>query len=90
MGRQWQELFNDKTYSFVGMMNPDFVKLGEARGIDSFRAHTKKEIRTHIRTARKIKGAVVIDCNIAMEENVFPMVPSGVGINNMVLNNHDK
>ncbi len=80
MVRQWQELFQDKTYSFVNMQNPDFVKLGEAYGIPSFRATNRKEAREAIQKSRAIDGPTLIEFKIAMEENVFPMVPQGASL----------
>ncbi|MBI5415097.1 biosynthetic-type acetolactate synthase large subunit [Candidatus Peregrinibacteria bacterium] len=77
MVRQWQELFHDKTYSFVDMKTPDFVKLAEANEIPGFRANNQKETREAIKKARKIKGPVLIECNVSQEENVFPMVAAG-------------
>lgn len=77
MVRQWQDLFNDKRYSFVDMTTPDFVKLGEAYGIPSFRATNKTEAREAIQKARAIDGPVLIECMIEKEDNVFPMVPQG-------------
>ncbi len=77
MVRQWQDLFNEKRYSFVDMTTPDFVKLGEAYGISSFRATNKKEAREAIQKARAIQGPVLIEFMITKEENVFPMVPQG-------------
>ncbi|MEI7510571.1 MAG: biosynthetic-type acetolactate synthase large subunit [Candidatus Peregrinibacteria bacterium] len=80
MVRQWQELFQDKAYSFVNMQNPDFVKLAEAYGIPAFRAETKKEAHEAIKKARAINGPALIEFKIAMEENVFPMVPQGASL----------
>jgi acetolactate synthase I/II/III large subunit len=80
MVRQWQELFNNKAYSFVNMQNPDFVKLGEAYGIKSFRVEQKEEAREVIKKARAFDGPVLIEFKIAMEENVFPMVPQGASL----------
>ncbi len=77
MVRQWQELFHDKTYSFVDMMNPDFVKLAEANGIAGFRASTKEEAVKCVKKARAIKGPVLVEFNVETEENVFPMVAQG-------------
>ena len=77
MVRQWQEMFHEKTYSFVDMLNPDFVKLAEANGIPGFRANTKEEAKKIIRKARKMKGPLLIELRVAMEENVFPMVAQG-------------
>jgi acetolactate synthase-1/2/3 large subunit len=76
MVRQWQELF-ESGYSFVDMQNPDFVKLGEAYGIPSFKATNKENAREYIKKCRELKGPTLIEFHITKEENVFPMVPQG-------------
>ena len=76
MVRQWQELF-ESGYSFVDMQNPDFVKLGEAYGIPSFKATDLESARKYIQHVRNIDGPTLIEFHIAKEENVFPMVPQG-------------
>lgn len=79
MVRQWQELF-ESGYSYVNIANPDFVKLGEAYGIPSFRAETPEEAEEMITKARAIDGPVLIEFKTIKEENVFPMVPQGKGL----------
>lgn len=77
MVRQWQELFFDKNYSSTPLMNPDFVKLAEACGIQGLRAQKVEEIDEMIQTARSIDGPVLCEFVVEQEENVYPMVPSG-------------
>ena len=79
MVRQWQELF-ESGYSYVNIQDPDFVKLGEAYGIPSFRATTPEEAEEMIQKARAINGPVLIEFHTIKEENVFPMVPQGKGL----------
>jgi acetolactate synthase-1/2/3 large subunit len=79
MVRQWQELF-ESGYSYVDIQNPDFIKIGEAYGIPSFKAQTIAEAQEAIKKAREIDGPVFIEFMIAKEENVFPMVPQGLGL----------
>ena len=90
MVRQWQELFYDKRYAFTvltedeNVMCPDFVKLAESYGAKGFRATKKDEVDKVIQAALDAEGPVVVDIHIEREENVFPMVPAGESISNMM------
>jgi acetolactate synthase-1/2/3 large subunit len=86
MVRQWQELFMNKRYSATPMeCAPDFVKLAEAYGAVGLRATKPNEIGPVIAEAVSVKKPVVIDFRVAREENVFPMVPAGAGLAEMIL-----
>jgi acetolactate synthase-1/2/3 large subunit len=86
MVRQWQEIFYDRNYSSVQMgCLPDLVKLAEAYGAVGLRATEPHELRGVLETGLAIPGVVVMDIHVAQEENVFPMVPSGAGLKEMVL-----
>ena len=81
---QWQEMFNEKRYSFVDLEhNPDFVKLGEAYGIKSVEL-SKPEDLVQMEELLKTDGPVLINCIVEKEENVFPMIPSGTSVDQMV------
>ncbi|MEA3490089.1 MAG: biosynthetic-type acetolactate synthase large subunit [Candidatus Omnitrophota bacterium] len=90
MVRQWQELFYDKRYAFTILTKgecglcPDFVKLAESYGAKGIRVTRKDEVRKAIKDALKEKGPVVMDFHVEREENVFPMVPAGESISNML------
>ena len=86
MVRQWQELFYKKRYSYtcLGGVSPDFVKLAESYGAVGIRVTRKDEVRPAIEQALKIDNVVFIDFHIEKEENVFPMVPAGEAINRMI------
>lgn len=84
MVRQWQELFLDKRYSHVDMINPDFVKLAEAYGAVGLRVEKPEDVRPALEEAINSKKTYVIDCVIEREENVFPMVPAGSAIYDML------
>jgi acetolactate synthase-1/2/3 large subunit len=84
MVRQWQELFFEKNYSQVKLFNPDFVKLAEACGITAFRAKTAQDMKDVIAKMRSTDGPVLCDFVVAMEENVFPMVPSGKSLSDTI------
>ncbi|MDD4956451.1 MAG: biosynthetic-type acetolactate synthase large subunit [Candidatus Omnitrophica bacterium] len=90
MVRQWQELFYDKRYAWTVLSEkaatvcPDFVKLAESYGAKGIRISEKKNVKKAIKEALKEKGPVIMDFIIEREENVFPMVPAGETISNML------
>ena len=85
MVRQWQELFYHRRYSQTTLTgNPDFVKVAEAFGARGLRLEDPKDIRAKLEETLATDGPVVLDCRIAPEENVFPMVPAGQAINRMI------
>lgn len=87
MVRQWQEMFYSERYSQVDLQaSPDFVKLTEAYGGVGFRATTPEELRDVLQKAKSIMDRpVVIDCVIPTSENVYPMIPSGQSIQEMMI-----
>lgn len=87
MVRQWQELFYGKRYSSSDLdaSNPDFVKLAEAYGAVGLRAKTPVEMQDALSQALQVKDRpVVIDIWVRKEENVYPMVPPGAAVHEMV------
>jgi acetolactate synthase-1/2/3 large subunit len=84
MVRQWQEMFFEKRYSSTKILAPDFVKMGEAYGIWSKRVEKKSELSGAIREAMELKGPAILDVHIPEEENVYPMVPAGAGLKDMI------
>lgn len=84
MVRQWQELFYKKRYSHTCLYNPDFVRLAESYGAVGIRVTKKEEVRPAIEKALSIENTVFIDFHIEPEENVFPMVPAGQAINQII------
>jgi len=85
MVRQWQEFFYNKRYSHTSIQNSvDFVKLIEAYGGVGFRATEKSQVEETIKKALSIDNVVVVDFWIDREENVYPMVPAGSPINQML------
>lgn len=85
MVRQWQELFWQRRYSHVALMNPDFVKLGEAYGIPSMRVSATGDVDDTIRKAMaRNDGPVLVEFRVIEEDNVYPMIPSGQTINEMI------
>ena len=85
MVRQWQEIFYKKNYAGTVLVgNPDFVKLAEAYGACGIRAKEKQEVVPALKKALKYPGPVLIDFLIEPEENVWPMVPAGMSIRQMM------
>lgn len=85
MVAQWQRLFYNRRYSAVNLENlPDFVKLAEAYGAQGFRVGSLKEFSEAVKKAIKNEVTTVIDVPISSEENVFPMIPPGKGLKDVV------
>jgi acetolactate synthase-1/2/3 large subunit len=86
MVRQWQQLFYDHNYSSVDMeWTPDFLKLADAYGATGLRATRPDELAAVLERGLSAPGVVVMDIVVEVEENVYPMIPPGAGINEMVL-----
>ncbi len=86
MVRQWQELFWDKRYSHTCMnFQPDFIKLADAYGAAGIRVTEKSEVENAIRAALDITDRpIVLDFQVDREENVYPMVPAGKSVKEMI------
>ncbi len=87
MVRQWQNLFYDNRLSGVDMEgNPDFVKLAQSYGIKGFRIRRSADVRRIIGSALEYHdGPCVIDVEVEKEDNVFPMIPAGASLSEMIL-----
>lgn len=86
MVRQWQERFYDNVYAHTDIMcGPDFVKLADAYGALGLRATEKHEVEDVIVKALAHDGPVIMDFQVDREEGVYPMVPAGAAITNMIL-----
>ncbi|MBN1408414.1 MAG: biosynthetic-type acetolactate synthase large subunit [Calditrichaceae bacterium] len=88
MVRQWQELFHAEKYSFtdLGASNPDFVKVGEAFGIPSVSTDKIDEVDGIIdQLLAKTDGPMLAEFKVVKEDMVFPMVPSGGSISDMIV-----
>src|SRR5271157_4583552 len=86
MVRQWQERFYDNVYAHTDIMAaPDFVKLAEAYGALGLRARTTAEVEPMIKQALDTPGPVIMDFIVEREEGVYPMVPAGVSMKEMIL-----
>lgn len=85
MVRQWQELFFDRRYSFTEMISPDFVKVAEAYGIEGHSVHDRENLDIAMKKMLEAKGPYLLEVMIEKEDNVFPMVPQGASVSNIIL-----
>jgi len=84
MVRQWQQFFYGGRYVATPMRSPDFVKLAEAHGLLGLRATNRKEVAEAVSRARAHDGTAVIDFRVVQEDSVYPMVPSGADLHDMI------
>jgi acetolactate synthase-1/2/3 large subunit len=84
MVRQWQEFFYERRYCATPLRSPDFVKLAEAHGLTGLRVTERSEVERAVRQAQETKGSVVIDFRVEQEDSVYPMVPTGADLHNMI------
>ncbi len=89
MVRQWQELFHEKRYSFVDISSPDYVALSAAYNIPGQKVSTREDLVQALETMLKTEGPYLLDVVVAKEDNIFPMVPQGKGVAEIVLTKDD-
>ena len=87
MVRQWQELFYDNRLSGVDLEgNPDFVKLAQAYGIKAWRIKRPADVDRVLAQARDYRdGPCVVVAEVVKEDNVFPMIPAGAALRDMLI-----
>ncbi|MGO1469422.1 MAG: biosynthetic-type acetolactate synthase large subunit [Tissierella sp.] len=85
MVRQWQDIFNDKRYSFVDLdHNPDFEMMGKVYGIRSESIRTKEDLESKFPELINSHEVVLINCIVEKEANVYPMIPGGTDVSQMM------
>jgi acetolactate synthase I/II/III large subunit len=84
MVRQWQEFFYDRRYSATPLLSPNFAKLAEAFGLQGFTVRSRGQVVPAIREARQHRGTSLINFLVEQEDSVFPMVPSGAALDQMI------
>jgi acetolactate synthase-1/2/3 large subunit len=84
MVRQWQEFFYDKRYVATPLVAPDFAALANAFGIRGERITTRADVVPTIRSARESQETVLIDFRVEQEDSVYPMVPAGASLHDMI------
>ncbi len=85
MVRQWQELFNDRRYSFVDIKSPDFVQVAKGYGIEGRKISNREELRDGLSAMLKTKHSFLLEVMVGKENNVFPMVPQGCSVSEIRL-----
>jgi len=85
MVRQWQELFHEKRYSFTEKINPNFVKLAEAYDIPAKKVTERADLAGAIKEMLDAKTPYFLEVVVGKEDNVFPMVPAGAGVAEVIL-----
>ncbi len=85
MVRQWQELFNEKRYSFVDITSPDFVKLADSYYIPGKRVSERNALVSSLEEMLNHKGSYLLEIMVTKENNVFPMVPQGCSVSEIRL-----
>ena len=86
MVRQWQQLFFNRRYSFTELENPDFSKIAAAYNIPSRRVTEPAQLGNALREMAAAKGAYLLEVAVLPEENVFPMVPAGASLSELLYN----
>ena len=84
MVRQWQQFFYGGRYAATPLRGPDFVKLAEAHGLLGLRVTEREQIEGVVAAARASKDTVVIDFRVEQEDSVYPMVPAGADLQDMI------
>ncbi|MBP9103471.1 MAG: biosynthetic-type acetolactate synthase large subunit [Chitinophagaceae bacterium] len=85
MVRQWQELFHQRRYSFTDITSPDFVQLAKAYRIEGKSVRKREELKSSLSEMLNHKGSYLLEVMVGKENNVFPMVPQGKGVSEVVL-----
>ncbi len=85
MVRQWQELFNDRRYSFVDIQSPDFVEVAKAYRIEGQKVTDRTHLKQALKNMLDHKGAYLLEIMVGKENNVFPMVPQGCSVSEIRL-----
>jgi acetolactate synthase-1/2/3 large subunit len=88
MVRQWQQLFYDARYTETPISSPDYVKLAEAYGMPGYRVDQREDILSTLESARSYQGPALIDFTVERHDMVYPMVPAGAGLHEMIRRPH--
>ena len=84
MVRQWQQMFYDARYNETPISSPDYLKIAEAYGLPGFRVKERNEIQEAVKNATEIKGPALIEFVVEQHDMVYPMVPAGADLNEMI------
>ena len=89
MVRQWQELFHQNRYSFVDIESPDFVQVAKGYGIAGQSVSKRDDLKKTVKEMLEHKGSYLLEVMVGKENNVFPMVPQGRGVAEIVLSKEE-
>lgn len=89
MVRQWQQLFHDKRYSFVDIASPNFVQVAKGYNIPGNSINKREDLKNALSTMLNHQGAYLLEVEVGKEDNVFPMVPQGRGVAEIVLSKEE-
>ncbi|WP_218028970.1 biosynthetic-type acetolactate synthase large subunit [Tengunoibacter tsumagoiensis] len=84
MVRQWQQFFHSRNYSETPITGPDYTKLAPAYGLTGIRVTRRDEVAAAVKQAMETEGTVIIDFVIESEANVYPMIPAGKSVHQMI------
>ena len=87
MVRQWQQMFFKSRYSFTEMVNPDFIKISEAYGIKAKKVTEREDLTTSLQEMMAHDGPYFLEVKVEKEDNVFPMIPTGASVSEIILEN---
>ncbi|MDT0651494.1 biosynthetic-type acetolactate synthase large subunit [Autumnicola edwardsiae] len=85
MVRQWQQLFFDKRYASTEMVNPDFVTIAKGYHIKANQVTERSQLKDAIQEMMESKDAYFLEVKVEQEENVFPMIPTGAAVSEILL-----
>ncbi len=85
MVRQWQQLFFDRRYSSVELQNPDFLKIAEGFGVTGAHVSESADLQGAIQKMLDFDGPYLLHVTVEKEENVYPMIASGAGVSEVML-----
>jgi len=85
MVRQWQQLFFEKRYSFTELQNPDFIMITNGFGMAAHKVTKREDLEAGIQKMLDHDGPYLLEVVVEKEDNVFPMVPSGASVSDIIL-----
>ena len=90
MVRQWQQMFFESRYVETPIYSPDYIKLADAYGMPGYRVETLEEIIPAMQKAQAYDGPVLIEFVVEQFDNVYPMVPAGADLHDMIRRPHSR
>jgi len=89
MVRQWQELFNESRYSCVAIESPDYVQVARGYKIPGKRVEKREDLQNALEQMLHHKGSYLLEVVVGREHNIFPMVPQGKSVSDVVFNKNE-